>query len=163
MCFKLLSWYLQFHKNHYTKIMNVTSMTINQHESIYCIYLIKRPGVYFRSKFLEGAFKRGGRLLLCLLQNSCTAAVIVLFLGCCLSLNLFLSLNLSHIGVPSVSVSLSLPSMHHKKYYYSMLPCLQLGSMCYFSSTHSATPHNYMGDYLIWAVIDKDRVFTLGV
>ncbi len=29
---------------------------------IYCIYLIKRPGVYFRSKSLEGAFKRGGRL-----------------------------------------------------------------------------------------------------
>ncbi len=24
-----------------------------------------------------------------------------------------------------MSVSLSLPSMHHKKYYYSMLPCLQ--------------------------------------
>ena len=53
-----------------------------------------------------------------------------------------------------MSVSLSLPSMHHKKYYYSMLPCLQLGSMCYFSSTHSATPH-------IWAFIDKDRAFTL--
>ena len=29
----------------------------------YRIYLIKRPGVYFRSKSLEGAFKRGGRLI----------------------------------------------------------------------------------------------------
>ena len=30
---------------------------------MYCIYLIKRPGVYVRSKSLEGAFKRGGRLI----------------------------------------------------------------------------------------------------
>ncbi len=29
----------------------------------YRIYLIKRPGVYFRSKSLEGAFKQGGRLI----------------------------------------------------------------------------------------------------
>ena len=40
---------------------------------------------------------------------------------------------------------------------------LATGSMYYFSSTHSATPHNYMGDYLRWAFIDKDRAFTLGV
>ncbi len=32
-------------------------------KSSYCIYLIKRPGVYFRSQSLEGAFKRGGRLI----------------------------------------------------------------------------------------------------
>ncbi len=31
--------------------------------NMYCIYLIKRPGIYFRSKSLEGAFKRGGRLI----------------------------------------------------------------------------------------------------
>ncbi len=29
---------------------------------IYRIYLIKRPGVYFISKSVKGAFKRGGRL-----------------------------------------------------------------------------------------------------
>ena len=67
----------------------------------YRIYLIKRPGVYFRSKSLEGAFNPGGRLLLCPLQNSCTAAVIVLFLGCCLSLNL------SHRSALCVGISLS--------------------------------------------------------
>ena len=75
---------------------------------MYCIHLIKRPGVYFRWKSLEGAFKRGGHLIqVCLLQNSCTAAVIVLFLGCCLSLNLFLSLNLSHRSALCVGISLS--------------------------------------------------------
>ncbi len=29
---------------------------------VYRIYLIKRPGVYFISKSVKGAFKRGGRL-----------------------------------------------------------------------------------------------------
>ena len=84
-------------------------LTLSGHIIIYnyLIYLIKRPGVYFRSKSLEGAFNPGGRLLLCLLQNFCTAAVIVLFLGCCLSLNLFLSLNLSHRSALCVGISLS--------------------------------------------------------
>ncbi len=59
----------------------------------------------------------------------------------------------------SMSVSLSLPSMHHKKYYYSMLPCLRV--QCAMSAQCHA-PYN-MGDYLRWAFIDKDRAFTLGI
>ena len=119
----------------------------------YRIYLIKRPGVYFRSKSLEGAFNPGGRLLLCLLQNSCTAAVIVLFLGCCFSLNLFLSLNLSHRSALCVGISLSLPSMHRKKVFLFYATTLATGSTCYFSSTHSATPHT-------WAIIQDGRLLT---
>ena len=130
---------------------------------MYRIYLIKRPGVYFRSKSLEGVFNPGGRLLLCLLQNSCTAAVIVLFLGCCLSLNLFLSLNLSHRSALCAGISLSLPSMHHKKYYHSMLPCLQLHGFHVLFQLYLQCHAPYMGDYLRWAFIDKDRAFTLGV
>ena len=48
-----------------------------------------------------------------------------------------------------VGISLSLPSMHHKKvflFYAATLAALQLGCTCYFSSTHSATPHT-------WAII----------
>ena len=114
--------------------------------SIYGIYLIKRPGVYFRSKSLEGAFKRGGRLKRRAFIVMSTPKLLHSSSYCALLGNLFLSLNLSHRSALCVGISLSLPSMHHKKYYYSMLPCLQLDSMCYFSSTHSATPH-------IWAII----------
>ena len=50
----------------------------------YIPYLIKHPGVYFISKFIEGAF------IVMSTPNSCTAAVIMLFLAVttALSLNL---------------------------------------------------------------------------
>ncbi len=51
---------------------------------IYRIYLIKRPGVYFILKSVEGAFNRGGLLIIVMsTSNSCTAAVIMLFLRLC--------------------------------------------------------------------------------
>ena len=75
--------------------------------SVLCKLIVFCTIMQTQSKSLEGAFNSGGRLLLCLLQNSCTAAVIVLFLGCCLSLNLFLSLNLSHRSALCVGISLS--------------------------------------------------------
>ncbi len=63
-----------------------------------------------------------------------------------------------------MSVSLSLPSMHHKK---SMLPCLQLGSTFYFSSTHSATPiHGRLltkTELLPWAFKQDGHLFKEGV
>ena len=97
--------------------------------------------------------------MLCLLQNSCTAAVIVLFLGYCLSLNLFLSLNLSYKS----ALCVALPSMHHKKYIYSMLAAMLATGFHVLFQLHPQCHTPYMGDYLRWAFIDKDRAFTLGV
>ncbi len=93
----------------------------------------------------------------------CTAAVIVLFLGCCLSLNLFLSLNLSHKSALCVGISLSSSAIDAslKKYFYSMLPRLQLVPRAI--SAPPTVPRHNIGDYSRWAFIDKDRAFTLGV
>ncbi len=76
----------------------------------YRIYLIKRPGVYFILKSVKGAFKRGGRLfkegVYCYVYSK-TLAQQQLLCGWCLSLNLFLSLNLSHRSALCVGISLS--------------------------------------------------------
>ncbi len=42
---------------------NSISLHIKLYNYNYIYTVIKRPGVYFRSKSLEGAFKRGGRLI----------------------------------------------------------------------------------------------------
>ncbi len=60
---------------------------------MYRIYLIKRPGVYLLATSVEGAF------VVMFTSNSCTAAVIMLFLAAATALRLNLN---SH----SVSVSL---------------------------------------------------------
>ncbi len=122
----------------------------------YRIYLIKRPGVYFISMSVKGAFKRDGRLFVISTSNSCTAAVIMLFLAAATAL----SLNHRSGGV-STSVLVSLSLCHHKKIYYSILPCLQLVPRAI--SAPPTVPRPYMGDYLRWAFIDKDRAFTMGV
>ncbi len=42
-----------------------------------------------------------------------------------------------------------------------MLPCLQLVPRA--SLAPPTVPRPYVGDYLRWAFIDKDRAFTMGV
>ena len=110
---------------------------------MYCIYLIKRPGVYFRSKSLEGAFKRGGRLFM--------SKSFALFLGYCLSLNLFLSLNLSHRNALCVGISLCHRCII-KKYFYSMLLRLQNWVPCAISAPPTV-PRPIHG-WIWWAFID---------
>ncbi len=105
---------------------------------------------------MRRAFHPGGRLLLCVLQNSCTAAVIVLFLGCCLSLNLFLSLNLSHRSALCVGISLSAID---ESYFYSMLPRLQH----WVPRAISAPPTVLRSIHGRLFKMNKDRAFTLGV
>ena len=61
-----------------------------------------------------------------------------------------------------MSVSLSLPSMHHKKVFLFYASTLATGFHVLFQ-LHPQCHAPYMGDYLRWAFIDKDRAFTLGV
>ena len=53
---------------------------------MYHIYLIKRPGVYFISKSVKGAFKRDGRLLVTSTPN--LHSMLFLDAATALSLNL---------------------------------------------------------------------------
>ncbi len=57
----------------------------------YCIYFIKRPGVYFLATSVEGAFKRDGRLfetgVYCYVYFK-LQAVIMLFLAAATALSL---------------------------------------------------------------------------
>ncbi len=61
--------------------------------NMYCIYLIKRPGVYFLAASVERAFKQDGRLfetsVYCFVytSNSCSSAVIMLFLAAATALS----------------------------------------------------------------------------
>ena len=61
-----------------------------------------------------------------------------------------------------MSVSLSLPSMHHKKVFLFYAATLATGFHVLFQ-LHPQCHAPYMGDYLRWAFIDKDRAFTLGI
>ena len=55
-----------------------------------------------------------------------------------------------------MSVSLSLPSMHHKKVFLFYAAMFATGFHVLFQ-LHPQCHAPYMGDYLRWAFIDKDR------
>ena len=95
-------------------------------ENEYHIYLIKRPGVYFISKSVEGVFKRDGYLFEmgvywpCLLQTLAQQQLYYALFGC--------SQLLSRIGVGfSLCAGISLSAIISLLFYAAMLAT---GSMC---------------------------------